>query len=50
MCLRVSVEHNPIRVAFNTNLGVCGTTLRDLISLLFLAHSIRLGLGVGLGL
>ena len=39
--------HNPNRVIFDTNLRAYGTTVRVLMPLLFLAHPIRLGLGLG---
>ena len=38
--------YNPNRVVFDTTLKECGTTVRVLMPLLFLAHSIRLGLGL----
>ena len=45
--LRVIVKDNPNRVIFYTTLRACSTTVRVLMQLLFLAHSIRFGLGLG---
>ena len=51
--LRFSVKYNPVRVInpnrviFVTTLRACGTTIRVLMPLLFLAFSIRFGLGLG---
>ena len=42
-------SHKTIRVVFDTTLRVCGTTVRVLMPLLFLAHCAKFGLGLGLG-